>query len=80
MEAMLSRMTMITPNQIRSQPNTLAMGTKMGTQMSSSGMDGRKQPRTRKTSTMASITSMGGRFMAAMELASTMGMRVMAMK
>ena len=56
------------------------MGTKMGTQMSSSGMDGRKQPRTRKTSTMASITSMGGRFMAAMELASTMGMRVMAMK
>ena len=36
MEAMLSRTVMMTPNQIRSQPKTFAMGTKIGTQMSSS--------------------------------------------
>ena len=32
MEAMLSRTVMMTPNQIRSQPKTFAMGTKIGTQ------------------------------------------------
>lgn len=36
MEAMLSRTVMMTPNQIRSHPKTFAMGTKIGTQMSSS--------------------------------------------
>ena len=56
------------------------MGTKIGTQMSSSGMDGRKQPRMQKVMTMANRTSMGATSSAAMLLASTIGMRVMAMK
>ena len=80
MEAMLSRTVMMSPNQIRSQPKTFAMGTKIGTQMSSSGMDGRKQPRMQKVMTMANRTSMGATSSAAMLLASTIGMRVMAMK
>ena len=77
---MLSRTVMMTPNQIRFQPKTFAMGTKIGTQMSSSGMDGRKQPRMQKVMTMANRTSMGATSSAAMLLASTIGMRVMAMK
>ena len=80
MQAMFLTSVEMTPNHTRFQPNTLAMGTKMGTQMSTSGMAGMKHPRKQSTTMMATMTSMGAMSRAAMALASTMGMRLRVMK
>ena len=80
MQAMFLIRVVMIPNQIRFQPNTLAMGTKIGTQISTSGMAGMKQPRKHSARMITIITSRGGRVMAAISLASTMGMRLSVMK
>lgn len=63
---MVTRILMMTPNQIRFQPNSAASGRKMGTQMSISGMAGIKQPSRLMHTMMANMTAMGGMFMEAM--------------
>ena len=79
-DAILSRITISTPNHIRSQLKTFAIGTKIGTQIRSIGIDGRKQPRMTNTSIIMNRTSPPETSKLAMVLASSVGILVRAIK